>query len=202
METYATTYKQFTNQYYFQKSLVQFKNNAKEDSTFYLADYLGKQKEVKRKSILESAQNLAKSAKSFIDSKTGEEDNQVSDQAKFEIEWHKKFTLSFACIILFFVGAPLGAIVRKGGFGMPVIISVFLFITYHVISFTLEKMVLQDKLMVIPGMWTAAMVFLPIGFWLSYKAANDSPLFDVTVYKDFFTKLFSLFKKKDAHTAA
>ena len=202
LESYATTYKQFTNQYYYQKSLIQFKTNAKDTSLFHVADYLAKQNEMKRRSILESAQNMAKSAKSFIDSKAGEEDNQISDQAKFEIEWHKKFTLSFACIILFFVGAPLGAIVRKGGFGMPVIISVFLFITYHVISFTLEKMVLQDKLMVLPGMWTAAMVFLPIGFWLTYKAANDSPLFDATVYKDFFRKVFSLFKKKNAHTAA
>ncbi len=201
-EAYANTYKQFTNQYYFQKSLVQFKNNAKDTSFIPVAKYLEKQSELKRKSILESAQNLAKSAGSFIDSKANEEDGHITDQAKFEIEWYKKFTLSFACIILFFVGAPLGAIVRKGGFGMPVIISVFLFITYHVISFTLEKMVLQDKLIVIAGMWATPLIFLPIGMWLTYKAANDSPLFDMTSYTDFFRQLFSKFKSKDAHTAA
>jgi len=201
-ESYVNTYKQFANQYYFQKSLMQFKNNAKDTSFIPLANYLGKQSQLKRRSILENAQNLAKSARSFIDSKTLQEDEHVTDQAKFEIEWHKKFTLSFACIILFFVGAPLGAIVRKGGFGMPVIISIFLFITYHVISFSLEKMVLQNKLIVLAGMWTTPLIFLPIGIWLSIKAANDSPLFDVSSYTDFFRKLFSKFKSKNAHTAA
>ena len=200
-ESYASTYKQFIEQYYFQKSLAQFKLNEKDTAQFKIADYLAHQSELKRKNILESAQNLTKSASSFIDSKVNEEDGHIGDQAKFDIEWHKKFTLSFACIILFFVGAPLGAIVRKGGFGMPVIISVFLFITYHVISFTLEKMVLQDKLIVLAGMWTAPLIFLPIGFWLTLKAANDSPLFDMTVYSDFFRKLFSKFKPKDARTA-
>lgn len=201
-ETYLNTYKQFINQYYFQRSLIQFKNNETDTSFISLSKYLEKQSELKRKNIYEGAQNLTRSASSFIDSKVNEEDGQVSDQARYDIEWHKKFTLSFACIILFFVGAPLGAIVRKGGFGMPVIISVFLFITYHVISFTLEKMVLQDKLIVIAGMWAAPIIFLPLGFWLTYKAANDSPLFDATRYFDFFTKFLSKFKRKDAHTAA
>ncbi|MEO8761060.1 MAG: LptF/LptG family permease, partial [Bacteroidia bacterium] len=94
------------------------------------------------------------------------------------------------------VGAPLGAIVRKGGFGMPVVISVFMFIIYHVISFTCEKMVLQNQLNVIVGMWISAAIFLPIGCWLSLKAANDSPLFDAALYADFFKKVFK--KKKNA----
>ncbi len=202
LETYKQTYNQFTAQYYFQKSLVQFKEN-RNDSTFIsLATYLGKQPELKRKSIIESAQNMIKSAQTFVVSKVNEEESQVSEQAKYEVEWHKKFTLSFACIILFFVGAPLGAIVRKGGFGMPVIISVFLFIIYHVICFTLEKMVLEDKLIVIAGMWTGPLFFLPLGLWLTTKAAKDSPLFDMTSYTEFFKKILLKlnFKKTHAHT--
>jgi lipopolysaccharide export system permease protein len=202
LDNYANTYKQFVSQYYFQRSLMQFKTYEKDTSIIPIEKYLAQQTELKRKNILESAQNLVKSASSFLDSKVNEEYSQVEEQAKFDIEWHKKFTLSFACIILFFVGAPLGAIVRKGGFGMPVIISVFLFITYHVISFSLEKMVLQDKLMVIVGMWAAPMLFLPLGFWLTNKAARDSPLFDMTRYIDFYAKIISKFKRTDANTAA
>jgi len=190
-QTYKQTYNQFTNFYFFQRSLSQFKKSANDTSFLPLENYLAKQPTQKRKIILESAQNMVKSAQSFIDSKVLEEDGQVVEQAKYEVEWHKKFTLSFACIILFFVGAPLGAIVRKGGFGMPVIISVFLFIIYHVISFTLEKMVLQDKLGVVIGMWTAPLIYLPLGLWLSNKAAKDSPLFDKGSYSGGFKKVFS-----------
>jgi lipopolysaccharide export system permease protein len=202
LETYTNTYKQFINQYYFQKSMIQFKRSEKDTSVIPLERYLAQQSEMKRKNILESTQNLVKSAKSFVDSKVNEEDTQVGEQASFDIEFYEKFTLSITCIILFFVGAPLGAIVRKGGFGLPVIISVFLFLTYYVISISLKKLVYQDKLDVLIGMWATPLIFLPVGFWLTYKAANDSPLFDITRYRDFFTALFSKLKRKNAHTAA
>ncbi|MGZ3904148.1 MAG: LptF/LptG family permease [Bacteroidia bacterium] len=199
---YVNTYKQFVSQYYFQRSLVLFSVNDKDTAKMALGKYLDGQPEQRKKVLLESAQSLVKSALSFLDSKTTEEDNQVTEQASFDIEFHEKFTLSLTCIILFFVGAPLGAIVRKGGFGLPVIISVFLFLTYYVISITLKKMVLQDKLTVIVGMWATPLIFLPIGFWLTRKAANDSPLFDFTRYRDFFTGIISKFKRKNANTPA
>jgi len=203
MQSYAQTYQQFTTQYFFLKSLEQSKKTQKDTASFRLADYLKAQSEQKRKNIKESALNMAKSAHSFLESKAGEEQTQKTSTAKYEVEWHKKFTVSFACIILFFVGAPLGAIVRKGGFGMPVVISVFLFIIYHVVTITLEKMVLENKMNTLLGMWTSQFVFLPIGLWLSYKAANDSPLLDASAYPKFFAKLGSLFVKKDhAHPAA
>ncbi|HWY37232.1 MAG TPA: LptF/LptG family permease, partial [Bacteroidia bacterium] len=150
-ETYTNTYRQFTEQYYFQKSLQLCKDHAKDTSLIPVSKYLEKQNESRRKTILESAQSLVTSARSFIDTKVNQEDEQVTDQASFDIQWNEKFSICAACIILFFVGAPLGAIVRKGGFGMPVVISVFLFIIFHVISFTLKKMVLQDKLDVYVG---------------------------------------------------
>jgi lipopolysaccharide export system permease protein len=202
LNTYNTTYDQFVNQYYFQKSLAQFKAIEKDTSFLSVANYLETLKPAKRKATFENALNLANSAKSFIDSRVNEETGQIESQADYDVELHEKFTLSITCIILFFVGAPLGAIVRKGGFGMPVIISVFLFITYYVISISLKKMVLQNKLIVVAGMWTTPLVFLPLGIWLTRKAANDSPLFDITIYKDFFTKLFSKFKPRNANSAA
>jgi lipopolysaccharide export system permease protein len=202
-QTYAQTYNQFHNAYYFQKSLAQFKVN---DSLHIkqiisIDTYLAKLGAVQRKNLIENALNMARSADSFLESKVKEEENQIMEQAKLSTEWHKKFTVAFVCIILFFVGAPLGAIVRKGGFGMPVVISIFLFITYYVISITCEKMVLQDKLNDVVGMWISASVFLPIGIWLSLKAANDSPLFDAVLYMDFFKKIFGKNKKQHAPAA-
>jgi len=199
-QAYKQIYKQFSTSYYFQKSFAQCKKNdslhIKEIAS--IDTFLTKLPALRKKNLIEGALNMARSGDSFLTSKVGEEENQIFQQANFAVEWHKKFTLSFACIILFFVGAPLGAIVRKGGFGMPVVISVFLFITYHVISISCEKMILQDKLSVVVGMWIGSTIFLPIGIWLSLKAANDSPLFDSNVYSDFFRKVF---KKKTCKNA-
>jgi lipopolysaccharide export system permease protein len=202
-QSYEQTSSQFLKFYYLQKSLAQCKLN---DSLHLkqlvsIDDYLAKRPAAAKKSLLEAALNMARSADSFLDSKAKEEEAQILEQARFSTEWHKKFTVSFVCIILFFVGAPLGAIVRKGGFGMPVVISVFLFITYYVISVTCEKMVLQDKLNDVVGMWITGCVFLPIGIWLSIKAANDSPLFDAVLYADFFKKIFKKTKKQHAAAA-
>lgn len=103
--------------------------------------------------------------------------NEIS--IKHKVEWHRKMTLAIACIIFFFIGAPLGAIIRKGGFGMPVIISVGFFITYHIISVTSEKMVKEAEINVLEGMWSANLILLPIGIYLIYKANSDSPLFSI-----------------------
>lgn len=202
-QSYKQVYNQFSNLYYFQKSLAQCKKNdsLKVKEIISIGDYMANLPILRKKNLLEGALNMARSADSFITSKVDEEEGHIFNQANFAVEWHKKLTLPFACIILFFVGAPLGAIVRKGGFGMPVVISVFLFITYHVISISCEKMVLQDKLNVVVGMWLGSAVFLPVGIWLSIKAANDSPLFDANVYTDFFQKLFKKATPKHASAA-
>jgi lipopolysaccharide export system permease protein len=199
-DSYVQTYNQFVNQYFFQKSLLQADKTEKDTASFKLAKYLDAQNPAKRKTVLEGALNMVKSAQSFVEGKAGEERDQRQSSAEYEVEWHKKFTVSFACIILFFVGAPLGAIVRKGGFGMPVVISVILFIMYHVVTITLEKMVLEGKMATVPGMWTSQCVFLPIGLWLSFKAANDSPLFDTTAWWKFFSRFRP--KKMYANTPA
>ena len=85
---------------------------------------------------------------------------------KFHVEFHRKFTLAFACIIMMIIGAPIGAIIKKGGFGLPVIFSILLFITYHVISITGEKMVKKDVLSPLIGMWSSSFIMMFIGFFL------------------------------------
>ncbi|MDD3078923.1 MAG: LptF/LptG family permease [Paludibacter sp.] len=111
---------------------------------------------------------------------------------RHEIEWHRKFTLSFACLIFFFIGAPLGAIIRKGGLGTPVVISVIMFIVYYIIDNTGYKMCREGLWTAVEGMWLSSAVLLPIGIFLTYKAAVDATLFTTEQY----VKIWEIIKKK------
>jgi lipopolysaccharide export system permease protein len=110
----------------------------------------------------------------------------------FAMEWHRKFTLSFACLIFFFIGAPLGAIIRKGGLGMPVVVSILMFIAYYILLITGEKFAREDAWSMTAGMWFSSFVFLPLGIWLTYKAATDSGVMNIESYQIFFKKLANL----------
>jgi len=110
----------------------------------------------------------------------------------YAMEWHRKFTLSFACLIFFFIGAPLGAIIRKGGLGMPVVVSILMFIAYYILMITGEKFAREDAWSMVNGMWFSSLVFLPLGFWLTYKAATDSGVMSLESYQLFFKKLSGL----------
>ncbi len=162
-----------------------------------IKQYVETRNQADRVQLIDNAWNAAKSGQAFLEGKLSEEESDQKEKAKFEVNWHKKFTLSFACIVLFFVGAPLGAIVRKGGLGMPVVISVLLFLVYHVISITCEKMALEGKMNPAFAMWISPLIFLPFGIWLSYKAAKDSALFDISGYLQPIVKFFKKFKKQE-----
>lgn len=97
-------------------------------------------------------------------------------------EWHKKFTLSFACVVFFFIGAPLGAIIRKGGLGMPVVISVILFIFYYIIDNMGYKMARDGVWPAWQGMWLSSAVLTPMGIFLTYKAVKDSVILNADTY--------------------
>lgn len=122
---------------------------------------------------------------------------------KHEIELHRKFTLAFACLIFFFIGAPLGAIIRKGGLGAPVVISVVMFIIYYIIDNTGYKMAREAIWPCWAGMWLSSFVLLPIGIFLTYKAATDSGLFNPEVwlktYERFIKKVQLLWTKYRKH---
>ena len=149
-----------------------------------------------RKEITSTALGMARNAKGSFEYNRQLIKEKVELKARYDIEWHRKFTLSFACFALFLIGAPLGAIIRKGGLGMPLVISVLLFVAYHVISFTGEKSVRSTITDPWKGMWMSTMIFLPIGIFLAYKAANDSNIMDAESYRHFFVKIFNKFKKK------
>jgi len=107
---------------------------------------------------------------------------------RHEIVWNQKFKLSLACLIFFFIGAPLGAIIRKGGLGLPVVISILFFVLYHVISVTGEKSARTSEMTVVMGMWLSTIVILPIGLFLTYKATTDAPLLDGDSWRKYFDK--------------
>ncbi len=111
---------------------------------------------------------------------------------RHEIELIKKYTLSVACIIFFFIGAPLGAIIRKGGLGTPMVVSIFLFLVYYILDNTGYKMARDGRWPVAAGIWLSTMVLAPLGAYVTWKAMNDSSVFDADRYKNFFRNLFGL----------
>ena len=117
--------------------------------------------------------------------------------AKYRNAWHQKFTLSIACLIFFFIGAPLGAIIRKGGFGVPIVVSVIVFIIYYIISTAGMKMSREGVWEPWQGMWISSIIILPIGIFLTYKATVDAQLFNIDAYKMFFEKIVNFFKRKN-----
>jgi lipopolysaccharide export system permease protein len=112
------------------------------------------------------------------------------------VEWHRKFTVPFTCLIFFFIGAPLGSIVRKGGLGTPIVISVILFIIYYIVENVGFKMTRDAVWVHWFGMWFSSFVLLPIGVFLTYKAMNDSVIMNADTYVDFFKRLFFIRDKR------
>jgi lipopolysaccharide export system permease protein len=114
---------------------------------------------------------------------------------RYEMEWHRKFTLSFACLVFFFIGAPLGAIIRKGGLGMPAVISVLFFVIYYVIDISAQKFVKELVIPSFPGMWISSFILLPAGIFLTYKATSDSAILNTETYTNFFRRISNFFSK-------
>ena len=127
--------------------------------------------------------------KGSLDLISTEYTQKIRELRLFQIEWNKKFTLSIACLVLFIIGAPLGSIIRKGGLGMPLVIAVIFFLIWHLINMFGEKFVRQDLLSPITGIWMSTYILLPIGFFLVYKAMNDSQLFNNELYLRIFRKI-------------
>lgn len=152
---------------------------------------------MRKDEIYSAALSQARMNKQTIDQNIFELYNIKKNVNKYTMEKHRKFTWSVACLIFFFIGAPLGAIIRKGGLGMPTVVSIIMFIVYYMVSISGEKAAREDVWGMANGMWFSTVIFFPFGFFLTYKAATDSGLLNIEVYQDRLKKLFSfLFKKK------
>jgi lipopolysaccharide export system permease protein len=142
-----------------------------------------------RGTAIQKAIENVKDASSYLTQINESMKYQVRSMNRYKIDWHKKLTLPFACLVFFFIGAPLGAIIRKGGLGTPAVISIFFFVVWYVISLSGEKLVEEDLINEIAGMWASSYILLPIGIFLTYKASNDSVIMNIDTYLTFFRKV-------------
>ena len=156
------------------------------DSIFNMATLVEKQK------IISTAIGRAEGAGSDWSFKSNDISMTENNLRRHMTSWHEKLTLSLACLIFFFIGAPLGGIIRKGGLGMPVVVSVLIFIVYYIINNTGYKMARDGKWVVWMGMWTSTAVLAPLGAFLTYKSNNDSVVLNADAYINWFKKVVGI----------
>jgi len=141
--------------------------------------------------VAEKAATQVNSITSIVDMLNTENATKQKIIREHKIEWHRKFTLAFACVLLFMIGAPLGSIIRKGGLGAPLVFAVIFFIVFHLFNTFGEKFVKEDVTSAWVGMWLSTLILLPISIFLTYKAMRDSQLLN----KEFYYRFSKTFKK-------
>jgi lipopolysaccharide export system permease protein len=129
--------------------------------------------------------------KNILQQNSSEKDSRQREIRLHLMEWHRKFSLSLACLVLFFIGAPLGSIIRKGGLGIPLVLAIIFFLIFHLMMMFGEKFIKEGVMSAFVGMWLTNFVYIPLGCFLVYKAMNDSQLFN----KEFYVRVFN----KGAH---
>ncbi|MFN0048538.1 MAG: LptF/LptG family permease [Cytophagales bacterium] len=145
-----------------------------------------------RNNVLRYAANSARSVKSYISSQKDRLDFIKKEANGYDIEWHRKFSMSFACLVMFLIGAPLGSIIKKGGLGVPVLIAIVFFIIYYIITIIMEKYAKEGIINVGLGMWMGNLVYLPIGIFFLIQAKNDSRILET----DYFVVLWGKFSRR------
>ncbi|BDC98686.1 LptF/LptG family permease [Persicobacter psychrovividus] len=151
--------------------------------------------------VYRSALSQSRYVKNTIMSQSNKIENRLKSKYRFQIEWQKKFAMSMACVIMFLIGAPLGAIIKKGGLGFPVLISIVFFIFYFIVSMTGEKWAKEGLVSAFAGIWAADFVLLPFGLFFLRQARVDARLFDTDFYAVVFDRIKMLFKKKTKQDA-
>jgi len=193
--TKAIELKQYVKPYYFflKRDTLQNKYEVNlRDSVKTITDLFQKEH---RDNILNNAESNTRTVKNVISYSITERNDIKKSAARYDIEWHKKFVLAVACIFMFFIGAPLGSIIRKGGFGLPVVVSILLYLVYHIISLSGEKAAKTLAWSPFWGIWIGTLVLTSLGFFLTFQASNDSSLFNKSVWLNFIKK-FTLKNKK------
>lgn len=157
-----------------------------------------------RRDMISRALNMTHTLKDVAHSQAEELKTYDELIRSYKIEWQRKFSLSLACLTLFFIGAPLGAIIRKGGIGMPTVVALIMFIIYYIISVVGEKSAKEGAITPFLGMWVSTIVLLPTGLYLTYRANIDSINFNFDRITSFFGVIGQLFKakRKNADTPA
>ena len=144
---------------------------------------------VVQRSIVTNAIGNARRMRQDYEFKSYSMDDDMKTIRRHGIELQKKFTLAIACLVFFFIGAPLGSIIRKGGLAVPIVVSVLLFVFYYIIDNSGIKLAREGVLEVWEGVWLSTAVLLPLGIFVTYKAVNDSAVFNADAYINLFRKI-------------
>jgi lipopolysaccharide export system permease protein len=139
-----------------------------------------------RSTVFDQTLSQVSNARNLLQVIVADDKAQKDDVTLHQIEWHKKLSVSIACLVLFFIGAPLGSIIRKGGLGMPLVMALMFFMIFYLLNIFGEKFTKDHVLVPIVGMWLPVIVLTPVGFFLTYKAMHDSQLFN----KEYYYRLF------------
>jgi len=174
----------YYNDYYKLKDSTQSGIEAKAAPTMEYTDNFTEVIPVdKRNMAISNAMNQMRYIKDVLNIKANEDTFYRDKDIRYNIEFQRKFTLAVSCLLLFSIGAPLGAIIRKGGLGLPVVVAIIFFLIYHIISTVSEKSAKEGNIDTFWGMWMAIFILSPLAIFLAYKAATDSALFDIEQYR-------------------
>lgn len=168
-------------------NFIRSQNKLARDTIRILSDktglFIADLSDAEKKRVVKNAKTRTQSQLRHVKRKNSHIKGKRKDLNKIDIYFHQKFTLSVACIILFFIGAPLGAIVKKGGLGIPVLITIILFLVYYVLAKSGQQMAQNGILSPFLGMWISSFILIPIGIFFTFKANSDSSIFDMEFYK-------------------
>ena len=130
-----------------------------------------------RRMAFDGARSLCRNTRQGIANAIDDAETKSKLKDRHAIEWHRKFFLATSCILLFFIGAPLGAIIRKGGLGMPTVLAILIFLGYYILSIVGEQMIRAGKLSPPLGMWMSTAILLPAAIYLTRRAVRDAHVF-------------------------
>ena len=199
-DSIANAYNVLYNKHFFDRGLlsresIKVTDTITDYSTYNLGDLINEHPLSVQLEMVERSLQQARRMKMDLPFIHGAVSSDVRRIHRFDIERHRKFTLSFACLVFFFIGAPLGAIIRKGGMGMPVVISIILFIIYYIIDNTGYKMAREGVWYVWQGVWLSSAVLFPLGITLTYMAATDKQM-EIPSFKVLWQRLKEIIQNK------
>ena len=194
-DSYSTDIQSYTKNMYYRSGLEKLRESKVNDSSQppAISSILEIYNPAQQLQIVKLALNNAKGTLQTVDAKKVEFKNKTKRLNKTEIALHEKYSLGIACIILFFVGAPLGAIIRKGGMGLPMVVAILLFLTYHFIGIFAKNSAEDGTMHPFIATWLSTSIMLPLSVWLTYRATTDQGIFD---FDSFMQRIGRLFGKK------
>ena len=195
-KSYTRNMKLFSDNMYYRSGISKFRDRKFKDTTQHkhIDTLLNLFSPGQQSEIVKMALNNIRSTLQSLKAKKIEYTIKTRILNKHEMALHEKYALAISCMILFFVGAPLGAIIRKGGMGLPMVIAILLFLTYHFIGIFSKNSAEDGTLHPFIATWVSTTIMLPLGIWLTYRATTDQGIVDIDYFLQRFTKPF---KKKD-----